>query len=140
MSSTYHIDPDRGLILVRLASTLTEATFLDTCRAVYNDPERDPAFSTVWDGRSIDEIAVGASIIPMYKEFLQENTDRLTRNRVALIANRDVVATFASMLAEISKTHVAQHKLFESMEAAAEWVDVPAEVLSNYPDSRRVNG
>jgi len=76
MSSTYYVDPDRDLVLVRPTGRFTETVLIELCRAIYDDPDREPHFSTVWDARAIDELVMGAEVIPMYRAFLAENAER----------------------------------------------------------------
>jgi len=138
MSSAYHIDPEHNLVLVRPAGRFTETAFIQLCRTIYDDPDRRPHFSSIWDARAIDELVMDAEVIPMYRAFLAENADRVTQGQVAIVTDREIATTFASMLIQVGKNRVGAYEIFSSLASAAAWMGVPPEALSNPPAPRRV--
>jgi len=139
MPSAYHIDPEQAFILVRPTGRVTEQTFIQLCRAFYNDPDRAPEFSVIWDTRDIDELVMDADVIPNYKAFLRENEDRLTQGPIAIVADRALTTTFASMLIQVGNERVGTYEMFTTLEAAAEWIGVPSAALTDLPTPRRVD-
>jgi len=124
MPSAYHIDPEHNLVLVRPAGRFTETAFIQLCRTLYDDPDRSPYYSVIWDVRAIDELVMDAAVIPMYRDFLAENADRLTQGPVAIVTDREIATTFASMLIEVGKNRVGAYEIFSSLASAAAWVGV----------------
>lgn len=139
MPSPYHIDPEHELILVRPTGRVNEDTFLQLCRALYDDSTRDPQFSVVWDTRSVDELVMDADIIPDFKAFLRENEHRLTQGPVAIVAERPLTRTFASMLIQVGKEYVGPYEIVSSLEEAARQIGVAEAALSNLSSSRRID-
>ena len=140
MPSTYHVDPEQELILVRPTGRFTEEEFIQLCRALYDDPDRTPQFAVIWDTRAVDELVMDADVIPEYKTFLRENEDRLTQGPIAIIADRALTKTFASMLTQVGREHVGACEVVSTPEEAARGVDLPDTALSNLPAPRRVDG
>jgi hypothetical protein len=138
MPPTYYVDPDRRLVLTRPTGRFTETTLIALCQAIYDDPDREPQFSTVWDVREVDELVMDASVIPMYRAFLAENAGRITQGQIAVITDREMATTFASMLIEIGRAKVGAYEIFSDLPSAATWLDVPTEALSDPPAPRPV--
>ena len=139
MPSTYHVDPEQELILVRPTGRFTEEEFIQLCRALYDDPDREPQFAVIWDTRDIDELVMDADVIPEYKSFLRENEDRLTQGPIAIIADRALTRTFASMLTQVGNKHVGAYEIFSTPDEAAQWIGLPDTALSDLPTPRRVD-
>lgn len=133
METAYHVDPQRELILVRPTGRFSETTFIELCRAIYDDPEREPHFSALWDTRAIDELIMDASVIPMYKNFLSENEHRVAEGRIAIVTDKGMAETFAKMLTEVVEAPAPTYRVFHGVEPAAEWLGVSAEELAEYP-------
>lgn len=131
MACSYRVDPEHQLVLFRPSGQFTERDFIALCRAAYAHPDRTPQCAHVWDTRFIDELVMNANVIPMYRDFLAENRTRITEDKVAVIATRPMTETFASMLVQIGEHESATFRLFDSLEAAAEWLDRPVEALSD---------
>jgi hypothetical protein len=139
MPSTYHVDPEQELILVRPTGRFTETAFIQLCRALYDDPDREPSFSVIWDTRDIDELVMDADVIPEYKTFLRENEDRLTQGPIAIIADRALTKTFASMITQVGNELVGACEIVSTPDEAAQWLDIPNSALSDLPTPRRVD-
>jgi hypothetical protein len=137
--STYAVDPHFGFVLVRPAGRFTEEAFIELCRAVYDDPDRQPHYSAIWDARGIDELVMDADVIPMYKRFLRENAHRVTQGQVAIVSDRELATTFASMLIEVGRSRVGAFELFETLDAAARWIGIPPQAIADLPAPRRVD-
>lgn len=130
----YHIDVDHDFVLFRPTGQFTERDLINLIQAAFEDPRRSPDFTHVWDTQAIDELVMDADVISMYRNLLDENADRITEDKVAVIASRAVTRTFASMLIQVSKEHPATFQLFERMEGAADWIEVPTSALTAIPD------
>lgn len=130
----YHINLDHNFVLFRPTGQFTERDLIDLIQAVFEDPRRNPSFVHVWDTQAIDELVMDADVISMYRNLLDDNADRITEEKVAVIASRAVTRTFASMLIQVSKQHPATFQLFERAEVAADWVGIPASALTAVPD------
>ena len=139
MPSPHHVDPEHELILVRPTGRVIEETFLQLCRALYDDPDRDPRFSVVWDTRSIDALVMDADVIPDFKAFLRENEHRLTQGPVAIVAERPLTRTFASMLIQVGSEHVGPYKIVATLEEAAQGIGVSKIALTNFSTSQRID-
>jgi len=131
----YHVNVEHTVVLLRPKGRFAEGDLIDLLQAVLEDSRRRPSFTHVWDTRDIDELVMDADVISMYRTLLDENTDRLEQEKVAIVATRPLTRTFSSMLAQTSRQHPAAFQLFETLKTAAEWVGVPASVLTSIPDS-----
>lgn len=131
----YHVNAEHTVVLLRPTGRFAEGDLIDLIQAVLDDPRRRPHFNHVWDTRHIDELVMDADVISMYRTLLDENTGRITQEKVGIVATRPLTRTFSAMLAQTSRQHPAAFQLFETLETAAEWVEVPASVLTNIPDA-----
>lgn len=134
MACAYHVNAGHDLVLFRPNGRFGGDDFIALCRAAYDDPRRTPQFSHVWDTRSIDELVMEVDVISTYRAFLSENQERLTEEKVAIIATRAMTRTFASMLVQVSKQSPATFQLFNSVQAAADWIGVPGTALTGVPE------
>jgi hypothetical protein len=130
----YHVNAEHTVVLLRPTGRFTEDDLVDLIQTVLTDPRRRPAFNHVWDTRDIDELVMDADVIPMYRTLLDKKADRIAQEKVAIVATRPLTRTFSAMLAQVSRRHPAAFQLFETLEAAAGWVGVPAPVLIDVPD------
>lgn len=138
MACAYHVDAEHELILIRPTGRFEGGDFVDLCRAVYEDDRRDPGFAHVWDTRAVDELVMDADVIPKYREFLAEYEAQATEGKVPILATRAVTRTFASMIVQVSKERPATFRLFDDVDAVAEWVGVPASALTHVSDGEWV--
>lgn len=139
MPSTYHVDPEQEFIFVRPTGRFTDKAFIQLCRVLYDDPDREPRFAVIWDTRDIDELVMDADVIPEYKAFLRENEDRLTQGPIAIIADRALTTTFASMLTQVGKKYVGKYEIVSTPEEATRWIGLPNAALFDLPTPRRVD-
>lgn len=139
MASSYRVDPQHDLILVCPTGVFSETEFISLLRAIYDDPDREPHYSAVWDTRFIDELSMGVRVIPMYRRFLAENSDRVTEGDICVITGWDTARRFASMLIRLAAPSAPTYKVVESRGAAAEWLDRPPEVFSGLPELASTN-
>lgn len=131
MSCALKVDSRHELVLIRPSGRFTEAEFIETCRAFYAHPDREPTFSHVWDSRFIDELVMKVDVIALYRNFLEANRERATVGDVAVIASRSLTETFATMLVEVSGLPAATYRLYDSAEEVAEELGVPLAVLTD---------
>ena len=136
MPLAFHVAPEYQLVLFRPIGRLTESDFITLCRAAYTHPDRSPDFVHFWDTRAIDELVMNVSVIPMYRNFLAEHEHQITTGRVAVVSGRSMTRTFAFMLANAAKRMQATIRLFDDVETAADWVDLPPDALTNVPDAQ----
>jgi len=135
MPYAYYIAEEYSVVIIRPFGRFDETEFMDALRVVYGHPRRTSEFTNVWDTRSIEELTMDTPVISMYKSFLQENADGVTEGRVAIIASRSTIRLFSSMLKGINEQRVRQQvHLVQTPEAAADWLEIPEEVLSDVPD------
>jgi hypothetical protein len=134
MGSFYHFNADHALVFFRSTGRFTEHDFINLLLAAYDDPRHTPTFNHVWDSRDIEELVVGANVINMYRDLLNEYESQITRGRIAIVAVRTITRTFSSMLVQVGNGHPATFRLFKDLEAAAEWIGVPASALIDIPD------
>ena len=126
MGYSFYVDEENEFVLVRPSGTFTETEFIDANRAFYNHPNRAPRFAHVWDTRPMDKLVLGVRTIDMYRNFLDENRERASDDRVAVIATRTRVETLSRMMSEINKQRTDQDfRFFRSFEPVAEWLDIP---------------
>jgi hypothetical protein len=130
MHCAYKVDPRHELVLLRPTGRFAETDFIETCRAFYDHPDREPAFAHVWDARSIDELVMNVDVIALYREFLEENQERATEGPVAVITTRSMTETFATMFIQVSGVQAATYLICDSVEEAAEELDVPLAALT----------
>jgi hypothetical protein len=130
----YHVNVDHSIVLLYPVGRFTERDLILLLRAVLNDDRRTPQFNHVWDTRDIDELVMDVEVISMYRDLLMEHEGRITRGKIAIVATRTLTRTFASMLIQVRRKHPGSFRLFEGMEAVAEWVGVPPSVLTSVPD------
>lgn len=133
MGSFYHFNADHALVFFRSTGRFTEHDFINLLRAAYDDPRHTPNFSHVWDSRDVEELVVDPNVINMYRDLLNEYESQIAREKIAIVAVRTITRTFSSMLARVGTGHPATFQLFDDLEAAAEWVGVPASVLTEVP-------
>jgi hypothetical protein len=133
MASSYRVDPQHDLILVCPTGVFSETEFISLLESIYDDPDREPHFSAVWDTRFIDELAMGVQVISMYRTFLAENADRVTEGKIAIITGWDTARTFASMLIRLVEPGAPTYRVVDTRDAAAAWMDLPTEALSTFP-------
>ena len=114
MASPYRVDPQHDLILVCPTGVFSETEFISLLRAIYDDPDREPHFSAVWDTRFIDELSMGVRVIPMYRRFLAENAARMTEGNICIITGWDTARTFASMLIRLAAPDAPTYKVVET--------------------------
>jgi hypothetical protein len=131
----YHVNVDHSIVLLRPVGRFTEHDLIILLRTVLDDARRTPQFNHVWDTRDIEELVMDADVISMYRDLLTDHEDRITRGKIAIVATRTLTRTFASMLIQVSRKHPGVFRLFEGMEAVAEWVGVPTSSLTSIPES-----
>jgi len=133
--AVYHVNVEHAFVLFRPTGRFAERDLIHLIQTVLEDPRRTPQFTHVWDTRDIDELVMDADVISMYRDLLTEKEDRITRGKIAIVATRTLTRTFASMLIQVSRKHPGVFRLFEGMEAVAEWVGVPTSSLTSIPES-----
>lgn len=134
MACAYHVNSEHEFVLLRPTGEFTESEFIDLSRAVWTHPDRKPHFSHIWDTRPIDKLIMNASVIPMYRDFLSEHKEQEPKGKVAIVTTRTMIRTFALMLVQIGRLDRLTLQPFSDMETAAEWVDLPVEVLTEIPE------
>lgn len=134
MACAYFIDPEHELVLYRPTGRFTESDFMSVSRAVWSDPARKPHFAHVWKAQGIDELVMKASILPMYRDFLATHEEQKTVGKIAVITKRSITRTFASMLIHVGNFDRSTFQTFDDVEAAAQWINLPVEVLTDIPD------
>ncbi len=133
MSSSYHLNAEHALVLIRATGRFTESDLETLLRSVYDDPRHTPRFNHLWDSRAIDELVVDVDVIDTYRELLDEYEDQMSRGKVAVVAARTLTRTFASMLIQVGAKHPATFRVFDDMEGAAGWIGVPMSVTTDVP-------
>lgn len=135
MGYSYYVDEDYGVAVIRPKGRFDETEFMEVLKSVYGHPERTSAFAHVWDARDIDELTMGTDVIAQYKSFLKENPSLVSGGRVAVIATSSTTRLFSSMLRGINEQWARQSvQILHTKEAAAEWLDVPVDILRDIPD------
>jgi hypothetical protein len=129
MPCVYKVNRRHEFVLLRPSGRFTETDFIETCRAYYDHPDREPTFAHLWDGRSIDELVMNVDVIALYRDFLEENEERATVGDVVVIATRSMTETFATMLIQVSDLQAATYRLCRSLEEAADALGVPLAAL-----------
>jgi hypothetical protein len=135
MSTAYHVDPEYEVVLYRPAGRFTESDFIALLRAAWSDPIREPHFAHVWLTHAVDELAMDATVIPMYRDLLAAHDEQITTGKVAVVTTRALTRRFASMVIQVGRRHRGTFRIFEAVDAAAEWTGVPVEVLTKGPDA-----
>lgn len=136
MACAYHVNPEHEFVLLRPTGEFTESEFLALTRAVWSHPDREPHFSHVWETRPIDKLVMNASVIPMYRDFLDEHEGQETVGKVAIVTTRALIRTFALMIVQIGHLDRLTLRPFSDMATAAEWVHLPLDVLTVIPDDQ----
>jgi len=134
MNSFYHLNTEHKIVIFRSPGRYTESDFINLLRGAYDDPRHTPQYDHIWDSRSIEELVVDVEVIDLYRDLLKEYEGQISQGKVAVIAVRTLTRTFSSMLAEVGTEHPATFRMFDDVEATAEWVGVPVSVITNVPD------
>ncbi len=125
--ATIHTGARTGLLTFHGHVTGTE--MLDACRTLIGDPDWRPGFEELWD-LSHTEVDVSPHEIDNLVASAHTLSDRIGENRVAFVTTREAVGTLIRLF-ELFTTDLGRtYKVFQTREAAAEWLDVPVEAVS----------
>ena len=143
MPYRHQLYPDHRLGIIRLTGSIFGADLTRAIRDLYDDPEWDPAYSSLWDFRGVTMLALlprdSASISRLFRTF----DDRLAApGRTAVIVSRQIDRLAAKLILRRRERYVRRPaKVFFSFGSpepgapdravlqAAAWLMVPVEIL-----------
>ena len=124
MPIAYHIDPGRRLVRVTLAGELTRSDFADYRARLEAEPGFDATFDRLIDARGAGTLPTAAQVRQVAQTRLREEAGRDSRR--AVVADRPVAYGLMRMLEICAEGAPAKYRAFQSMEAAREWLGLPA--------------
>ncbi|MGC2198029.1 MAG: hypothetical protein WA628_25390 [Terriglobales bacterium] len=114
----YSIDPEKALVLVRMASKISARDIENYAKALRTDPLFVPAFSEIVDLRAVEEV----EITPAEAIALADRVDPFApSSRRAFVAINDYQANSARMH-QMLRSPAKSIAIFTTMEAAERWI------------------
>ena len=120
MPVSYLIDRNRGLVLSRLAGTVTEAEMHEHNRKLRTDPDFDPSFRQLVDCTGLTEILIRTPTITA----VSQNQFFTPGTRRAFIATSDVAFGLARMFALQAESSGQTIEVFRERRVAEEWLGI----------------
>ncbi len=120
MPASYRIDKARGVVFSHYSGLLTDDDILDHQRRLKADPEFDPTFRQLLDMREIEELTATAEGIRQ----LARGNPFISGSRRGGVASKDVVFGMARMFEMMREQMGDEFRMFRSMDAALDWLDL----------------
>lgn len=138
MPIRHQLRPDLGLVLSKHTGMVSDAEFLESYRALLDDPEYDLGLSRLVDLRDADSSARSSEALRSIATHLKrryKGSDLAPRT--AVVAPRDLSFGLARMYQAFSEVVPGDVVVFRSVDAALAWLGVSDEAI---PEVRASEG
>lgn len=119
-SFTYEIAPEAGLVLARMAGTLTGEGMLEILETVHADPRWESGFDVIWDCSAVEgHVVAPGDVHPLVIEDVRGGD-----GREVLVPNRSLTdEVIAQMLAVFARRKGKDVRVCSSLEEALAELD-----------------
>jgi hypothetical protein len=122
MPITYHIDPERRLVLTHASGILTDADLLAHKDRLARDAAFDPGMRQLSDLRAIQRLDVSAAGVRAMVDHDTANAPRRAGHRMALVVPTDDAFGMARMYQIMGRHEDGNVGVFRSMPEAEAWL------------------
>jgi hypothetical protein len=121
MPAAYFINPDEGLVTVRVEGEVDARTLLDTARGLHDDPTYDPSLPLLADLRGM-RLALDPSSLEPLNEFIIDRFRAPPRDAsMAVVVDGDMDHKLCAAVYWLSCA-VGGNEMFEDYELALKWL------------------
>jgi hypothetical protein len=127
---SYRIYPEHACAVGRQSGRLAAQNVTDAAVALYEDTQWQPGYKLLWDNRGLEGIALDRTAGKGVAAYVNHIRPRIGSGKVAVVMPDSALATIADMLAGLSDLNPEQVEIFEDMDEALAWLEIPAELLN----------
>lgn len=117
----HHIDPVRGLAVIRLSDTVTGDELKAAVTTLLADPDYRPEMGRLWDARGIRQLVIDVEDLAGIRKLLEGLKEDLSRSKSAIVAVRKIDLEFAELFRAYTRGRSV--RIFVDYDEARCWLD-----------------